>query len=127
MNDKDTSPQPSDWRNTAIDDAQADRNPRIAPDVARIEQLRRSIDTVDDSIVRLLAQRFSYTEEVGKLKAHAGFEPQDPERERLQSERLCRLAAESGLDPVIAQKYLQFVVTEAKKRHRELANRTDAS
>ncbi|KFI45989.1 chorismate mutase [Bifidobacterium bohemicum] len=126
MNDRQTSGT-TDWQNTTIDDTQARQNPDIAREVVRIEQLRHSVDVVDDDIVRLLAQRFSYTEEIGRLKADAGFAPQDPGRERSQSQRLRHLADENGLDPAIAQEYLRFVVTAAKKRHQQIMDDSRAA
>ncbi|WEV72294.1 chorismate mutase [Bifidobacterium sp. ESL0790] len=117
MNDSDSS----GWRNTTIDDAQAAQNPEIAHDVARIKQLRQSIDNVDTAIVSLLAERFKYTAEVGALKAKAGFAPEDRERESRQSVRLKQVAISAGLDPNIEENYREFVVTEAKNRHQRIA------
>jgi chorismate mutase len=110
-----------DWCNTTIDDAQAQANPRVAQAVERITELRQSIDNVDAAIVSLLAERFKYTAEVGRLKAQAGFAPEDQEREQRQAVRLNELAVNAGLDPSIEERYLQFVVTEVKRRHQRIA------
>lgn len=101
----------SDWRD--------DETSRI---VHRIEELRQSIDNVDMAIIALLAERFKYTTQVGALKARAGFAPADYKREDYQMERLHRLAVDAGLDPDIAEMYREFVVTEAKKRHKRIAD-----
>ncbi|MDF7663298.1 chorismate mutase [Bifidobacterium sp. ESL0763] len=118
MNDS----EQSGWSDTTIDDAQAQRNPEVSRDVARIKQLRQSIDNVDTAIVSLLAERFTCTAEVGALKARAGFAPEDKEREKRQSERLHQVAVSAGLDPDIEERYHEFVVTEAKKRHQRIAD-----
>ena len=55
------------------------------------------------------------------LKARAGFAPADYQRENSQIERLHRIAVEAGLDPDIAEMYREFVVTEAKRRHKRIA------
>ena len=73
------------------------------------------------AIVSLLAERFKYTSQVGVLKARAGFAPADYQREHAQIERLHRIADEAGLDPEIAEMYREFVVTEAKRRHKRIA------
>lgn len=118
MSDNDSG----DWKDTTIDAAEAAAHPEVASEVARIRQLRRSIDNVDMAVVALLAERFKYTSQVGVLKARAGFAPADHQREAYQIERLRRLAVEAGLDPEIAEIYREFVVTEAKKRHQRIAD-----
>ena len=42
-------------------------------------------------------------------------------RDSAQIERLHRIADEAGLDPEIAEMYREFVVTEAKRRHKRIA------
>lgn len=112
----------SEWQNSTIDEAEARTHPETADAVTAIERLRESIDQVDDSIVRLLAQRFSYTRQVGEWKARAGFAPADANRERQQVSRLRALAEQVGLDPDIAEGYHTFVVTESKIRHQRIAD-----
>lgn len=99
----------------------AAENPQNAKAVEQIRELRQSIDNVDAAIVSLLAERFKYTSMVGVVKAKAGFAPADYQREDRQMARLNRIAIDAGLDPEIAEKYREFVVTEAKKRHRRIA------
>ena len=101
---------------TVIDAGTAQSNPEVADAVAKIAALRQSIDNVDTAIVSLLAERFKYTSQVGVLKARAGFAPAD-----YQIERLHRIAVDAGLDPDIAEMYREFVVTEAKRRHKRIA------
>ncbi|MCH4160090.1 chorismate mutase [Bifidobacterium sp.] len=106
---------------TTIDSHSESNNPEVAHCVEAIEALRQSIDNVDTAIVSLLAERFKYTSQVGVLKARAGFEPADYQREHQQIERLRHIAQDAGLDTNIAEMYREFVVTEAKKRHRRIA------
>jgi chorismate mutase len=87
-----------------------------------LDQLRASIDNVDAALVHLLAERFKFTQAVGHLKAEAGLPPADPERESLQIARLRALAAESGLDPVFAEKFLNFIVAEVIRHHEAIAD-----
>ena len=106
---------------TIIDASTAQSNPEVADAVAKIAALRQSIDNVDTAIVSLLAERFKYTSQVGVLKARAGFAPADYKREDYQIKRLHRIAVDAGLDPDIAEMYREFVVTEAKRRHKRIA------
>ncbi|MDR1237419.1 MAG: chorismate mutase, partial [Propionibacteriaceae bacterium] len=51
----------------------------------------------------------------------AGLPPADPAREAQQIERLRRLAADSGLNPVFAEKFLTFIVAEVIRHHEAIA------
>ena len=112
----------SGWRDSTIDAAEAQTHPETAEAVQAIERLRGSIDNVDTAIVMLRAERFKYTEEVGRWKAQAGFAPADAEREHRQVARLRALAEQAGLDPDIAEGYHAFVVGESKTRHQRIAD-----
>lgn len=110
------------WRDTTVDGVEVAAHPETAEAVQAIERLRGSIDNVDTAIVMLLAERFKYTEEVGRWKAQAGFAPADAEREHRQVARLRTLAEQAGLDPDIAEGYHAFVVGESKTRHQRIAD-----
>ncbi|WP_087102826.1 chorismate mutase [Brachybacterium nesterenkovii] len=81
---------------------------------------RRSIDNIDAALVHLLAERFRHTQRVGRLKAAHDLPPADPEREAQQIARLHALAQESGLDPVFAERFMRFIVTEVIRHHERL-------
>ncbi|PWN04805.1 chorismate mutase [Nocardioides silvaticus] len=93
----------------------------VTPDDAREEllRLRASIDNLDAALVHLLAERFKCTEQVGRLKAHAGMPPADPEREAVQIARLRALSESSGLDPHFAEKFLNVIIAEVIQNHRQ--------
>jgi chorismate mutase len=86
--------------------------------------IRRSIDNIDAALVHLLAERFKFTQQVGRLKATAGMPPSDPERERVQIARLRALAEEAHLDPAFAEKWFNFVVAEVIHHHERLSTGT---
>lgn len=88
---------------------------------AELAAARSSIDNLDAALVHLLAERFKITQRVGELKAAKGLPPADPGREDQQIRRLRELAAESGLDPEFAEKFLQFIVTEVVRHHERIA------
>ncbi len=83
--------------------------------------LRSSIDNIDAALVHMLAERFRCTQAVGELKATHGLPPADPAREKLQIERLRRLAQEANLDPDFAEKFLNFIVKEVIRHHEAIA------
>jgi len=97
--------------------------PEIAPEVAtKLATLRKSIDNLDDALIRILAERFRLTQQVGELKAEHALPPSDPNREATQIARLRALAADANLDPDFAEKWFHFVVQEVIQHHRAIAN-----
>lgn len=89
---------------------------------ADLVSLRQSIDNIDAALVHLLAERFKFTQQVGRLKASTGMPASDPERESVQIARLRALAEESHLDPAFAEKFLNFIVAEVIHHHEQIAN-----
>ena len=90
----------------------------VAADLAG---LRLSIDNIDAALVHMLAERFKFTQQVGRLKADHGLPPSDPQREKRQIARLRALAVDAHLDPAFAEKWFNFVVAEVIQHHEELA------
>ena len=90
---------------------------------AQLTSLRQSIDNIDAALVHLLAERFKFTQQVGRLKAATGMPPSDAERERVQIARLRALAEESHLDPAFAEKFLNFIIKEVIRHHEEIQRR----
>jgi chorismate mutase len=84
-----------------------------------LKEHRKSIDRLDAILVYTLAERFSQTKAVGKLKAEHGLPPSDPAREAEQIERLEKLAIEAGLDPEFARKFLNFIIDEVIRHHKK--------
>lgn len=96
--------------------------PRPTADVpAELTEIRRSIDNIDAALIHVLAERFSHTQRVGRLKARFGLPASDPDREAVQIERLRRLALEADLDPDFAEKFLGFLVEEVIRHHKAIA------
>lgn len=89
--------------------------------IERLRELRQSIDNVDAALMHMLAERFKFTQEVGRLKARNGMPASDPERERVQIVRLRALAEEARLDPEFAEKWFNFVVAEVIHHHERIA------
>lgn len=89
---------------------------------AQLQSLRQSIDNVDAALVHLLAERFKFTQQVGRLKAANGLPPADLSRERDQITKLKALASESHLDPAFGEKFLNFIIAEVIHQHEQIAS-----
>jgi chorismate mutase len=104
----------------------AEQAPGIPSDAedarAELAAIRLSIDNIDAALVHLLAERFKFTQKVGRLKAAHAMPPSDPERERTQIARLREIALAAQLDPAFAEKWFNFVVAEVIHHHERLAN-----
>jgi len=86
----------------------------------QLAEYRASIDNLDAILLHTLAERFKVTQAVGQLKATHDMPPADKTREARQIERLRTLAEESNLDPVFAEKFLNFIVAEVIRHHEKL-------
>ena len=83
--------------------------------------IRGSIDNIDSTLVYLLAERFKFTQQVGRLKARSGLPPSDPGRESHQIARLRAVAVDANLDPEFAEKWFKFIVAEVVICHEAIA------
>ena len=98
---------------------------QVGADVAAtLTTIRQSIDNLDAALVSLLAERFKCTQRVGELKAAHNLPAADPAREAQQIQRLQRLAVDAELDPVFAEKLLNFIISEVVRHHNAVAGRT---
>ena len=96
--------------------------PHIDAEVqAELSSIRQSIDNIDSALINLLAERFKFTQKVGRLKAEHDLPPSDPDREARQVARLRALAIEADLDPAFAEKWFNFVVSEVIRHHVRIA------
>ena len=80
---------------------------------------RESIDRLDAVLVYTLAERFSHTKAVGKLKATHDLPAADPTREANQIARLERMSEDAGLDPEFTKKFLNFIISEVIRHHQQ--------
>ncbi|WP_420436859.1 chorismate mutase [Candidatus Poriferisodalis sp.] len=82
---------------------------------------RRGIDKVDAELVRLLAERFRITHDIGVYKAANDMPPVDLVRQHQQVDGLRRLASSEGLDPDFCERFVHFVMDEVIRNHRRIA------
>lgn len=86
-----------------------------------LADFRRSIDKVDAELVRLLAERFRITHDIGVYKAANDLPPVDLPRQHEQVDGLRRLAVAEGLDPDFCERFVHFVMDEVIRNHKRIA------
>lgn len=89
-----------------------------------LDDMRKSIDNIDNAIVAMFAERFKVTSKVGHYKAENAIPAKDLDREAEQYKRMDDLASQYGLDPEFAQSYLSAVIARVVKNHEDIASNT---
>ncbi len=79
-----------------------------------LEALRRQIDSVDERILGLVAERVGLVLRVGELKRSSGAAVYDPERERRVLERLGHQAV-PPLDRETVQRVFERLIDESRR------------
>lgn len=92
-----------------------------APGIGALADLRARIDELDRDFLRLLANRFVLTEQIGQVKKHEGLPPTDPAREQVMYERLRSSGAELGLDPDLIEAIYRRLIASVVERHQAIA------
>lgn len=82
-----------------------------------LEEMRKSIDNIDNAIVAMFAERFKVTNRVGYYKAEHQLPSKDSTREAVQYDRIAELAQQYGLDPEFAKSYLATVIERVVQNH----------
>ncbi len=89
-----------------------------------LEDMRKSIDNIDNAIVAMFSERFKVTNRVGQYKAKNGLPAKDGDRESIQFKRVNELALQYGLDPEFAESYLEKIIASVVRNHEGIAKRT---
>ena len=90
-----------------------------------LNDLRESIDNIDNAFIFLLAERFRVTQKVGRYKSKHGLPAVDEVRERTQFERIEKLAQEKGLNPEFIHKLFRLIMDEVIENHMALRREDD--
>ncbi len=87
-------------------------------DDPQIEELRRSIDAVDQQILTLLAERLRVVLAVGERKRREGLAVYDPAREKSLLDRLAS-EAPAPLEAEAVRRIFETIVTESRRLEHE--------
>lgn len=86
-----------------------------------LEELRKSIDNIDNAIIAMFAERFKVTTKVGHYKSVNRLPAKDIQREAMQFNRIAELANNYGLDPEFAKELLVKVIDHVVQNHEAIA------
>lgn len=84
---------------------------------ADLDDLRRRIDLLDESLVKLLNARAACALEIGRIKQRAGLPIYSPEREAQIFERLAR-DNPGPLDRVAVRRVFERIIDESRRLER---------
>lgn len=84
---------------------------------------RDQLDEIDERVIKLLAERFKITQQIGVFKSEHNLPPADPAREARQLKRIAELANAYGLDPFFAQSLLRLIIDEVVKNHKQIQSK----
>jgi chorismate mutase len=88
-----------------------------------LRKLRKQIDTLDEKLIKLLAERFEITHQIGHLKAQTGEKPKDTKREQSKIEQAKKIAAELGITPKFTIRVLKLIMDEVVENHKQTAKK----
>lgn len=100
-------------------------SPSSSEVLEELQNLRQSIDNIDNALIHILAERFRLTQTVGELKATHHLPAADPQRESQQIARLREMAQSARLNPDFAEKFLNFIIKEVIHHHKAIAEQQD--
>ncbi len=90
-----------------------------------LNDLRESLDNIDNALIFLLAERFRVTQKIGVYKSEYGLPAVDEAREKVQFARIEKLARDRGLNPEFAMKMLRLIIDEVVENHEAIRGEKD--
>lgn len=85
-----------------------------------LKELREKIDKTDRELVKILAERFVLTKEVGEYKKSRNLKALAKKREVQIFKKREKWAKELDLDPILIKKIFTMVIKEVKENHRKI-------
>ncbi len=79
-------------------------------DTEKLDQLRKKLDKIDESIISLIAERQFNVEQIGNVKLSTNSPTRDYQREKQVIDKVKNHAKAQGLDPEIAQQIFELVI-----------------
>ena len=87
-----------------------------------LEELRDSIDRVDEVIVRLLNERARIVCEIGRKKKEQNVPIYQPDREKMVLQHVRSIATEGDLGPEAVARLFERIIDEARTLERRVVH-----
>ena len=87
-----------------------------------LAELREEVDSIDDRLIALLAERMAATDRIGRLKQQSGIPVVQPDRYRALIDRRCARALDEGLDDDFVRTVLAAIHEESVRRQLSIIN-----
>jgi chorismate mutase len=85
--------------------------------IAEIDKLRQRIDDIDATLVKLLSERATCAEDIGKFKLLLGLEAYSPEREK-QVMKNVAAANQGPISNIALQRLFERIIDESRSIER---------
>ncbi|NDC39362.1 MAG: chorismate mutase [Proteobacteria bacterium] len=84
---------------------------------ASLPELRQQVDKLDSELLKLLAERFKVTHQIGVLKQALLLPAADRAREAVQRDRIRSESESLGVNPDFAERIWRAIVDEVIQNH----------
>jgi len=85
-----------------------------------LDELRRKMDTIDQQILLLLAQRFDYIGKIAEEKKRMGLDVSDHNREKTVKKNWTASTKTLDLDPEMSKNLVDLILKHSKKKQQEV-------
>jgi chorismate mutase / prephenate dehydrogenase len=92
----------------------------VVPEVLDIQELRKTIDGLDQEMLSVLAKRMALIPKVAEYKKLNGVQRYQPGRERVVIESRRAIAEELNVNPDLAEKIMKLIIEDAHRIESEI-------
>lgn len=93
------------------------------PVPAELLEARKEIDRIDQAMINLLAERFTWTHRVGVVKAAHALQAVDADRESQKLANIRELCQARGVDADLVVELFTRIMEEVVKNHKQVAKK----
>ena len=95
-------------------------------DISKLNELRKNLDTIDEQIVALLAERQMNVDAIGSVKLDTKSPTRDYEREKQVIDNVIKVAKEKNVDSdIVKQIFTLIIKTSLEKQENQKINTSD--
>ena len=91
----------------------------------KLKQLRNQIDKIDESIIKLIAERAMISRQIGLAKKAQNLEVYDREREEFIAKNLHNLCAKYAIDPKMITAIWETILNDSHQNQKKMIGAVD--